>query len=114
MPIQDDEYLADLISEIFDEVSEVESSFGTIYLKHFKQLEMRRIFSKTNKYVSEAEKKGVRREKEVLEDLIKDDIWSEDQEKQMEQKRIKAQEIQDSISSIKLPSKKNLETERIN
>ncbi len=113
MPIQDDEYLADLISEIFDEVSEVESSFGTIHLKHFKQLEMRRIFSKTNKYISEAEKKGVRKEKEVLEDLIKDDIWSEDLEKEMEQKRIKAQEIQDSISSIKLPSKKNLEAERI-
>ena len=44
--MKDDEIFADIISDIFNERTEVDCSFGIIYLRHFKQLEVQKIFSR--------------------------------------------------------------------
>ena len=43
--MHDDEFNADIISEIFDGVSVYTTSFGKIYLKHFNQLETRKLLT---------------------------------------------------------------------
>ena len=83
-----DEDLADIIAEIFDGVTVLNSSFGPIYVRHFGQLELRRTFSKKQEYLEQAKKRGLMTHEETLNMLYEDEMWSKESEKIIEQKNL--------------------------
>ena len=85
MKVNNDE-LADIIVEIFDGVTVLESSFGPIYVKHFHQLDTRKVLSKRKIYINEAKSRGLMSEEEALKKLIDDEMWSEESEKEIQDK----------------------------
>jgi len=117
----DDDELADIIVEVFDGVTVLDSSFGPIYVKHFHQLDTRKILSKKKTYIKEAEGRGLMTEKESLDLLIKDEMWDMDSESEIQEKKRFIENMQKSLSKIKLPSQREnhkkliqLEQEKLN
>ena len=101
-----DENLADIIAEIFDGVTVLNSSFGPIYVRHFGQLELRRTFSDKKKYLEDAKNRGLMSEKESLERLYKDEMWDEESEKTIEKKKQFVENLNKGLTKIKIPSKR--------
>ena len=112
--MKDDELFSDIISDIFNEKTEIDSSFGTIHLKHFKQLEVQKIFSKKERYVKEAIKKGVPLEKDLLANLIADGIWDNANEVEIIQTEEEIKIKQTGLKNLKLPSQRKNQISRIN
>ena len=117
----DNDKLADIIVEVFDGVTVLDSSFGPIYIKHFHQLDTRKILSKKNAYINEAKVKGLMTEKESLDLLIKDEMWDMDSESEIQDKKKFIENMQKSLTKIKLPSQREnhkkliqLEQEKLN
>jgi hypothetical protein len=102
----DNDILADIIVEVFDGVTVLDSSFGPIYIKHFYQLDTRKILSKKNAYINEAQGKGLMTEKESLDLLIKDEMWDMDSESEIQDKKKFIENMQKSLTKIKLPSQR--------
>lgn len=101
-----DEDLADIIAEIFDGVTVLNSSFGPIYVRHFGQLELRRTFAKKKEYLEEAQQKGLMLTKDVLKLLNDDEMWSEESEQNLENKANLIENLKKSLTKIKIPSKR--------
>jgi hypothetical protein len=101
-----DDKLADIIVEVFDGVTVLDSSFGPIYVKHFHQLDTRKIFSKKRAYIKEAEGRGLMTEKESLDLLIKDKMWDMDSESEIQEKKKFIDNMKKSLTKIKLPSQR--------
>ena len=57
--IMDNEILADIVVETFDGFTMFDSSFGEIYVKHFHQLETRKLLCKKSSLISKARKRGL-------------------------------------------------------
>lgn len=102
----DDEYLGDIIAEIFDGVTVLNSSFGPVYVRHFGQLELRKIFSKKQRYIEIGIKKGLLSEDQSLENLFKDKMWDPESEKTVNEKKEFIVNLTNSLSKILLPSKR--------
>lgn len=101
-----DENLADIIAEIFDGVTVLNSSFGPIYVRHFGQLELRRTFSKKKEYLEQAKNRGLMTHEETLNMLYKDEMWSKESEKIIEEKKLFIENLQKGLTKIKIPSKR--------
>jgi hypothetical protein len=104
--MHDDEFNADIISEIFDGVSVYTTSFGKIYLKHFNQLETRKLFGKRRHLIEEAVGKGINREEDVVKGLINDGMWSDKEEAWIQDKKKFIASMEASSSKILIPSKR--------
>ena len=104
---------ADLISEIFEGKTEIESSFGTIYFKHFNQLQTSKVFCQTDKYKKEAIAKGISTEEEALEALIKDGFWSREKEREILVKKKELEDLKGGLNALKLPSQKQKKKKEI-
>lgn len=101
-----DENLADIIAEIFDGVTVLNSSFGPIYVRHFGQLELRRTFSERKKYLEQAKNRGLMSEKESLDLLYKDEMWTPESEESVEKKKKFIENLNKGLGRIKIPSKR--------
>ena len=101
-----DENLADIIAEIFDGVTVLNSSFGPIYVRHFGQLELRRTFSERKKYLEQAKNRGLMSEKESLDLLYKDEMWDEESEQAIDKKKNFVENLNKGLTRIKIPSKR--------
>lgn len=101
-----DETLADIIAEIFDGVTVLNSSFGPIYVRHFGQLELRRTFSQKRKFLKNASSRGLMTEKESLDLLYADEMWSEEAEESIVKKRQFIENLNKGLTRIKIPSKR--------
>jgi len=112
--VNDDEIFSDIISDIFNEKTEADCSFGTIHLKHFKQLEVQKIFSRKERYVKEAVKKGVPLEKDLLADLIADGIWDNANEIEIKETEEEIKTKQQGLKNFKLPSQRKKQIAEIN
>mgnify|MGYP005994240313 CR=1 FL=1 len=113
--------LADIIVEVFDGVTVLDSSFGPIYIKHFHQLDTRKILAKKKVYLFEAKKRGLMTEKEALDSLIADEMWDMDSESKIQEKKKFIENLRASLVKIQLPSQRenhkkliNLEEEKLN
>lgn len=106
--------LADIIVEVFDGVTVLDSSFGPIYVKHFHQLDVRKIFSKRKAYIKQAKEKGLMTEKESLDRLIEDEMWDLESEKKIEDKKNFIENLEKSLIKIHLPSQREKHKELIN
>jgi len=98
--------LADLIVEIFDGVTVLNSSFGPIYVKHFHQLDTRKILSQRDIYLEQAKKRGLILEKDALDSLIKDEMWDLESENEIQKKITFIENLKKSTSKINIPSKR--------
>lgn len=101
-----DENLADIIAEIFDGVTVLNSSFGPIYVRHFGQLELRRTFSERKKYLDQAKNRGLMSEEESLDLLYKDDMWSSESEELVQKKKEFIENLNKGLVRIKIPSRR--------
>ena len=109
-----DEDLADIIAEIFDGVTVLNSSFGPIYIRHYGQLELRKTFSKKNEYLTEGKNKGLLTEQEMLKSLLEDEMWSEEKDKEIESKKVLIENMRKSLTKISIPSKREQHKKMIN
>lgn len=95
-----------LMVEILEGVTELNSSIGTIYFKHFSFLENKKIFIKKSFYEHKAVSMGLSHEKDVIESLIKDKIWDRASENFIQEKRLFIENLRKSLSKIKIPSQR--------
>ena len=102
----DNDDLADIIVEIFDGFSVLSSSLGPIYIKHFHQLDTRKILSKRKLYIAQAEERGLLTENSILKMLFQDEMWDDKSEKEIQEKKKFIENLKNSISKIVLPSKR--------
>ena len=73
----------DIVSEVLQGVSIVDSSFGILYFKHLSQQEQRGIISKAKIFKTEAKSKGLMTEKEALSELFSQEMWTQEEESLM-------------------------------
>ncbi len=102
----DNDDLADIIVEIFDGFSVLDSSLGPIYIKHFHQLDTRKVLGKRKLYIAQAEERGLLTENSILKMLFKDDMWDDESEKKIQDKKKFIENLKKSLSKIVLPSKR--------
>ena len=95
----------EIVSEILEGVSIVESSFGVLYFKHLSQQEQRKIVSEATLFETEAKSQGLISEKEALKDLYAQEMWSEQEENEILNYEKKIKEFSSALSNQILPSK---------
>ena len=105
----EEEYIG-IVGEIFDGYTDVTFKGKTVYIKHFSIRDQRYIHRFYNKYKSIAESKGIPSEKEMLDSLREDGLWSDDDDRKI----IDLEQELDGLRSTKrnsfLPSqKKNIQ-----
>ena len=96
----------EVISEILHGVSIRKTSFGLVYFKHISQIDQREILSKSSIIRSDAKEKGLLFEKEALGDLIDQDMWSDEQEQEIQKISKEIESIKNVIGQLNLPSKR--------
>jgi hypothetical protein len=95
----------EIVSEILEGVSIVESSFGILYFKHLSQQEQRKIVSEATLFETEAKSQGLISEKEALKDLYAQEMWSEQEENEILNFQKKIKELYSALPNEILPSK---------
>jgi len=66
----------EIVSEILQGLTVVRGSFGSLYLKHLSQFEQREVLSQSKIFEKEGLSKGLPSEEQGLQDLLKQDMWS--------------------------------------
>jgi len=99
--------LCDLIIEIFKGVTIVECSFGNLYFKHFTNLSSRDTFSQKQSLIKEAVSKGLETEKEALKRITEEGFWTEEEEKNLQEKEDFVTRLKDGLTKITIPSKRD-------
>ena len=97
--------LEEILFEIFNGFSVFDSKFGPIYIKHFHALDSSKILLNSKHYLEDAKKRGMPTEQEVLDGLIKEGMWSEDQDAEIADNKETIRSRNNVIASIKIPSK---------
>ena len=92
--------LCDLIIEIFKGVTIVECSFGNLYFKHFTNLSSRDTFSQKQSLIKEAVSKGLETEKEALKRITEEGFWTEEEEKNLQEKEDFVTRLKDGLTKI--------------
>jgi hypothetical protein len=95
----------EIVSEILEGVSIVESSFGILYFKHLSQQEQRKIVSEATLFETEAKSQGLISEKEALRDLYAQEMWSEKEENEIINFEKKIKEFSAALPNEILPSR---------
>lgn len=98
--------LADIVVEIFDGCSVLGSTLGPIYIKHFHQLDTRKILAKKKLYEAQAEERGLLTERSSLKMLIQDGMWDDESENEIKDKKKFIENLKNSLAKIELPSKR--------
>ena len=74
----------------------------------------RKIIGKRKLYIAKAEERGLSTEKSILKMLIEDDMWDDESEKEIQDKKKFIENLKNSLSKILLPSKKKEHSKLIN
>lgn len=94
-----------IISEILQGVSVVDSNLGILYFKHLLQEEQREILSKSSIFEKEAKSKGLLTEKESMDELYSHGMWGDEEENKIKQYQSEIELNQNSIKAQVLPSR---------
>jgi hypothetical protein len=100
----DDENFSNIISEIFEEVTVVYSDVGEFYFKHFTPLDLDRINYQKKKYIQEAKRDGVETQEDALQRIIKDGLWTNEQEFAIQRLEAELSDMRASLSALNRPS----------
>lgn len=94
----------EIVSEILQGVTVVRGSFGSLYLKHLSQFEQREVLSQSKIFEKEAISKGLPTEKQGLQDILDQDMWSLDNENLIKNLKKEIDDLKLSSSQVFLPS----------
>lgn len=106
-----------IVSEVLQGVSIVDSNLGILYFKHLLQEEQREILSKSSIFLKEAKSKGLMTEKEAMDELYSQGMWGHEEEDEVKRYKNEIELNSNSMKAQILPSKiKNLQKtiERLN
>lgn len=107
----DEEYIG-IVGEIFDGYTDLTFQGKTVYIKHFSIRDQRYIHRFYNKYRSIAESKGIPSEKEMLDSLREDGLWSDDDDRKIIDLEQELDGLQQSKKVSFLPShKQNIQSQ---
>ncbi len=105
----EEEYIG-IVGEIFDGYTDVTFQGKTVYIKHFSIRDQRYIHRFYNKYKSIAESKGIPSEKEMLDSLREDGLWSDDDDRKIIDLEQEMEGLKGAKRNSFLPSqKKNIQ-----
>lgn len=94
-----------IISEILQGVSVVDSNLGILYFKHLLQEEQREILSKSSIFEKEAKSKGLLTEKESMDELYSHGMWGDEEENKIKQYQSEIELNENSMKAQVLPSR---------
>lgn len=94
----------EIVSEILQGLTVVRGSFGSLYLKHLSQFEQREVLSQSKIFEKEAISKGLPTEKQGLQDILDQDMWSLDNENLIKNLKKEIDDLKLSSSQVFLPS----------
>jgi len=107
--VTEEEYIG-IVGEIFDGYTDITFQGKTVYIKHFSIRDQRYIHRFYNKYKSIAESKGIPSEKEMLDSLREDGLWSDDDDRKIIDLEQELEGLRSSKRLSFLPSqKKNIQ-----
>ena len=101
----EEEYIG-IVGEIFDGYTDITFKGKTVYIKHFSIRDQRYIHRFYNKYKSIAESKGIPSEKEMLDSLREDGLWSDDDDRKIINLEQEIEGLRGAKRHSILPSKK--------
>lgn len=101
----EEEYIG-IVGEIFDGYTDITFRGETVYIKHFSIRDQRYIHRFYNKYKSIAESKGIPSEKEMLNSLREDGLWSDDDDRNIINLEQEIDGLRSSKKNSFLPSQK--------
>ena len=101
----EEEYIG-IVGEIFDGYTDITFQGKTVYIKHFSIRDQRYIHRFYNKYKSIAESKGIPSEKEMLDSLRGDGLWSDDDDRKIIDLEQELEGLRSSKRLSFLPSQK--------
>lgn len=108
-----EELASEIICEILEEVTVVPCSFGNLYLKHFSSLESTKVLNKKESFINEAVRRGIEKEEDALKRIIKDGLWSDEEENKIQTGRTYIARMKEGLSKIKIPSQRDVQLEHI-
>ena len=116
-----EEFYISVIGEIFDGYTETYFRGQPVYLKHVSIRDQRYIHKYYDRYKNLALSKGLETEEDRLAYIIKEGIWSDKDDAQIEMLRLQIERLKVTISQLPLPSQrqemaqdvKDLENERL-
>ncbi len=112
----EEEYIG-IVGEIFDGYTDITFQGKTVYIKHFSIRDQRYIHRFYNKYKSIAESKGIPSEKEMLDSLREDGLWSDNDDRaiinlEQEIEGLKASKLAAFLPSQKKALQDSIESKR--
>lgn len=96
----------EIVSEILQGVTVVDSSFGSLYFRHLSQIQQREAISESKLFEKEASSRGLLTKEQSLKEIIDQEIWSEENENQIKELNKDIENIKKINSQVFLPSKK--------
>jgi hypothetical protein len=114
--VTEEEYIG-IVGEIFDGYTDITFQGKTVYIKHFSIRDQRYIHRFYNKYKSIAESKGIPSEKEMLDSLREDGLWSDNDDRaiinlEQEIEGLKASKLAAFLPSQKKALQDSIESKR--
>ena len=94
----------EIVSEILQGVTVVRGSFGSLYLKHLSQFEQREVLAESKIFEREGISKGLPTEKQGLQDILDQDMWSLENENLINNLKKQISDLKLSSSQVFLPS----------
>ena len=112
----EEEYIG-IVGEIFDGYTDITFQGKTVYIKHFSIRDQRYIHRFYHKYKSIAESKGIPSEKEMLDSLREDGLWSDNDDRaiinlEQEIEGLKASKLATFLPSQKKTFQDSIESKR--
>ena len=112
----EEEYIG-IVGEIFDGYTDITFQGKTVYIKHFSIRDQRYIHRFYHKYKSIAESKGIPSEKEMLDSLREDGLWSDNDDRaiinlEQEIEGLKASKLATFLPSQKKTFQNSIESKR--
>jgi hypothetical protein len=110
--VSEEEYIA-IVGEIFDGYTEFDYKGQPVYLKHFSIRDQRYIHKYYEKYKNIAIKKGIPTEKQMLDQLVADGLWLEEDDRKIAELENEISNLKETKSNLVLPSQKEKTQESI-
>ena len=99
-----EEFYIAVIGEIFDGYTEASFGGKPVYLKHVSIRDQRYIHKYYDRYKDLAISKGLETEEDRSAYIIKEEIWSNEDDAQIEVLRLQIERLQKTVSQLPLPS----------
>ena len=101
-----EEFYIAVIGEIFDGYTEASFGGKPVYLKHVSIRDQRYIHKYYDRYKDLAISKGLETEEDRLAYIIKEEIWSNEDDAQIEVLTLQIERLQQTVSQLPLPSQR--------